>query len=154
MVAQQILPPAGRYQAIIDMFRTDGGFGYAALGYMQNDNGFNIDDHANNYGFKELLVTQVDGYDDRPQLQLYDGNDAISLDPNGKVIVNFEVELDTETIVPKQGSSTEYITINQIAIVNNAETNSDNSTILLAATFTNFRKTPDIAISFILEVKM
>lgn len=152
MVSQQIVPPEGRYKALLDMLRTDGGFGYAAIGYDSAENNLDINDKDNNYGFKELLITKVGGYQDRPRLQLYDGNDSIIINAIGQVVVNFEVELDTETITPKEGE--QYVSINQIAIVDNAESNGDDTNTLMVATFTRFDKTSDVAISFILEAKM
>jgi len=153
MVTQQILPVEGRQKAIVHLFKGEGGFGYAAIGYASADSNLN-DDSSSVYGFKELLVTQVDGYQERPPLEIYDGNSEISIDNNGKVIVNFEVELDTETIVPKQGTNDQFVKISQIGICNNSESDSPDTDFLLIASFTEFLKTPDIAISFIIEIKM
>lgn len=151
MASQKLNTHKGKYQVLKDIFRQNGGFGYGAFGYKGDNNGFSQDEE--NYGFNEISLAEVDGYEERPPLKLYNETSNITVE-NDKVVIEFEIELDTNMLIPKYGSSLDYQPINQIAIVNNSETGAIDTDFLSLSTIQELQKTADIGLSFIVRVRM
>lgn len=122
-------------------------FGYLAIGYSSQDNGFEDPDAEGNVesnGFNELEA--VNGYNERIPLQLQpNGVDEDS--STGKVLVRFFATL-TEDIIK---SSQE---INQIAVVDSKDVRASNTKYYSATTFPTFTKSSESAITFVIGFRL
>lgn len=144
----QIIFMHGKEKALKSLFSGDNSaFGYLAIGYAKEDNGF-IDPNSPGVAgteFKEL--NEVANYQ-RIQLKLYNTDGAPTRDVDtGKVLVKFTATLDENNITNSQ-------TINQIAIVDSATANDADTKIYSATTFPDFTKTRDSSITFVIGFRL
>ena len=137
--SNQIIFLEGKEKALKNLFQNT--FKYLAIGYDQQDSGFedDYDSDATTKGFSELTIGEG-GYH-RVGLSLGDSYQ----DPDtGKMLVKFQATLDSDNI---QGHR-----INQMAIVDD-ETSVD-TTYFSATTFPAFNKTENSSITFVIGMRV
>lgn len=142
----QIIFMDGKERALKALFTGDNcAFGYLAVGYMAEDNGFEDPDgnnDASESGFNELEDTN--NYKRIP-LTLY--SDPVEKDGDtGKVLVKFTATLDENNLTDSQA-------INQIAVVDSATIGADTH-VYSATTFPTFIKTRESAITFVIGFRL
>lgn len=138
--SDQIVYMNGKEKGLQRLFSQEN-FGYLAIGYS-DDPAFSNDD--NNNGFNEIKLADEPTYT-RVPLQLQ-GN-TIKDNDTGKVSVKFTADLDIDNI--QYGSQ-----INQLAIVDSSDSTDPNTVHYAAAVFPKFTKNSDIAITFLIEMKI
>ena len=138
----QIIFMNGKEKALKSLFVGEAcPFGYLAVGYVENDNGF--EDIEGQYGFNEL--EEGNGYQ-RVQLKLH-GENPVETDPDtGKVLVKVEATLTENIITTPQ-------MINQIAIVDNGDLSAD-TVLYSATTFESFSKSAESSITFVIGFRL
>lgn len=140
--SSQVIFIKGKEKALEKLFSEV--FGYLAIGYDENDEGFEdgADKTITEKGFKEISTTDEPTYQ-RIKLE----NPTVTPDyDTGKVLVRFTAELPTSNIANS--------TINQMAVVDTAESNAANTTYYSATTFPSFPKTDSASMTFILGFRM
>lgn len=139
----QIIFMNGKEKALKSLFYGENcPFGYLAIGYAENDNGFEEPNSDTESGFKE--IQKANGYERIP-LELYP-EEADKDEDTGKVLVKFQATLPTTNITSSQD-------INQIAIVDNKNISEDTS-IYSATTFPTFTKTAESSITFVVGFRL
>ena len=121
-------------------------FGYLAVGYSSQDNGFedpDAEESVESNGFNELEETN--GYERIPLQLQPNGVDEDS--STGKVLVRFSATL-TEDIIK---SSQE---INQIAVVDSKDVRASDTKYYSATTFPTFTKSSESAITFVIGFRL
>lgn len=145
--SQQLIFTKGKQELLNKIFIDF--FPYLAVGSNTDDvNGFinpQTDDETN--GFFEISQSEEPTYE-RVKLNPT-GNICVDYD-TGKVSVEFEALIDTNNIIGSNGTS---VVIDQFAICDSQDINA-NTIFYAASTFPSFNKNDDIAISFILEMKI
>lgn len=141
MGKSQIIFSKGKETAMKYLFGTDG-FGYLAIGYDSNNEGFeDITDTQQTGGFVE--ISGDESYQRIPLEYMPEGT-TFEQDTE-KVLVKFKATLDYENIQNGQN-------INQIAIVNNSATDSAqvDTDFYAATTFPTFVKNSLTSITFVI----
>ncbi len=138
--SDQIVFMTGKEKGLQRLFSQDN-FGYLAIGYS-DDPAFTNDD--NNNGFNEIKLADEPTYT-RVPLQLQ--GETVRDDDTGKVSVKFTADLDIDNI--SYGSP-----INQLAIVDSSDSTDPNTVYYAASVFPKFTKNSDIAITFLIEMKI
>ncbi len=137
----------GKEKGLRALFSQDN-FGYLALGYNQSGdtNGFvNVIDgtEAQNNGFYEISKEQDSTYERVP---LYVQEQSIKNENNGEVTIKLLGEFDIDNII--SGAP-----INQLAIVDSADSEDTTTTFYAAATCdSEFTKSEQLAIVFVIEM--
>lgn len=141
---EQLVFIDGKKKALYALFSAEN-FGYLAIGADDNDVdgiGFqNPEDDTMSNGFLEVLGDT--SYLRIPLTPLDDTEDLNT----GKVTVRFQADLDVDNII-------NGIDINQFAIVDNSEASHGNTSFFAASVFPDIPKNENIAISFIIEMKL
>lgn len=142
----QVIFMDGKERALKALFTGDNSvFGYLAIGYVSEDNGFEDPDannSASSSGFNELEETN--GYH-RIALSLH--SDPVDKDPDtGKVLVKFTATLDENNLTESQN-------INQIAVVDSGTIGADTH-FYSATTFPTFTKTRESSITFVIGFRL
>ena len=140
----QIIFMSGKEQALKALFSgPNSAFGYLAIGYASEDNGFLDPDKTDvsESGFQEL--TEVSSYQRIP-LTLSGSTDKD--EDTGKVLVKFSATLKETNITSSQN-------INQIAVVDSANIGADTK-IYSATTFPTFTKTEESSITFVIGFRL
>ena len=140
----QIIFIDGKIKALNTLF-SEKNFGYLAIGYAESDNGFEdpkTSDTEIPNGFSELTRS------DYERIKLQPSSDEPQIDTDtGKVLVKFEAILSENNIIESQQ-------INQIAVVDNANANSADTTYYSATTFPSFTKTNETSITFVIGFRL
>lgn len=141
----QIIFMDGKEIALNSLFTGDNcPFGYLAIGYTPEDNGFEEPDGQTANGFNELEETN--GYQ---RIALQPHSETAQKDSStGKVLVKFTATLDTNNIKKTQA-------INQIAVVDSQSSiGSADTKFYSATTFPTFMKTQDSSITFVIGFRL
>lgn len=146
----QIIFMEGKEIALNKLFNgAESAFGYLAVGYVENDNGF-LDPQAEtgsniSNNFQEITQTASNNYQ---RVALKEVSNSTDKDAStGKVLKKYQATLSANNI-------NENRTINQIAIVDNKTPNNPNTKFYSAATFPDFPKTQDSSITFIIGFRL
>lgn len=143
----QIIFIEGKEKGLKSLF-SQANFGYLALGYSESDNGFfnpSEGDTEGTYGgFHEIDVVADPTYERVPLIP----NGEVTKDVDtGKVSVQFTADINIDNIIDQK-------TINQFAICDSGPEPSAATTFYAASTFPNFNKSSDVAITFLIEMKI
>lgn len=141
----QIIFVDGKEKALESLFSGDGSpFGFLAIGYAEQDNGFeeaNAEQNKTN-GFSE--ISSVNGYE---RIALTPSEEAPDKDVDtGKVLVKFKATLPNENISVNQN-------INQIAVVDRQDISND-TVFYCATTFPTFTKSIESSITFVIGFRL
>ena len=146
MASSQLIFVKGKEKALDALFdgsSENAAFGYVAVGYAEN-NGFEDpgleEDSTVDTNFNEIPNSQ--------RLVLRKATDSpVFVDAEtGKVTVRYQAVLETGNI------DSQYI--NQIAIVNNSEKNTDQDQIYSATSFSTFYKTSATSLTFVIGFQL
>lgn len=146
----QIIFMKGKEEALNRLFNGEQSvFGYLAVGYVANDNGFEDsleeqDGSSNQYGFVEIDQSEISSY---KRVPLQSMNETTYDESTGKVLVKFQATLNVDNIQTSQP-------INQIAIVDTATPNDAGTKFYSATTFQTFNKTAESSITFVLGFRL
>lgn len=143
MTKNQIIFMEGKEQALKSLFTGDNcPFGFLAIGYAENNNGFQEETSEVSNGFNE--ISEANGYERIPLILHSD--DPVHDEDTGKVLVKFQATLSTENITVSQE-------INQIAIVDRQDI-TDATKYYSALTFPTFTKTSESSITFVIGFRL
>lgn len=142
----QIILMDGKERALKSLFYGENSaFGYLAIGYVSEDNGF--EDPDGNTGAEEIGFNELEETNNYTRIPLELHSDPVDKDPDtGKVLVKFTATLNENNITESQK-------INQIAVVDSATIGADTH-IYSATTFPTFTKTRESAITFVLGFRL
>lgn len=147
----QIIFLKGKAKGLEALFNVSN-FGYLALGFAENDNGFynptDSDEDSSTFGgFQEISLDTDPTYSRIPLVS--SKNPILDID-TGKVSLEFTADLDVDNI---QGGVDGITTINQFAICDSSEPTAD-TTFYAASVFPNFSKSDSVALTFVIEMKI